>query len=149
MKVDSALISTKVNFAVDVYQHGKHISHEERHNLVVNAGVAWLLNLMAGASGYTALTKFAVGTSGTAPAAGDTDLGAQVILGDMTETTFATGKVTFKYYLGSGVGNGNTLREAGLKDVAGHLFARSTFTDVEKDATKVIIFTWVITIGVV
>ena len=46
-------------------------------NLVVTAGKNWIASRMASASA-SVMTHMAVGTSGTAPAAGDTTLGSEL-----------------------------------------------------------------------
>jgi len=82
-------------------------------NLVVNAGLYQIIDLIIGASDAD-FTHCGVGSGSNPPAAGDTDL--QTPIGDrkvITERFRSTNKGTFSTFFGSADNNG-TWREAGL-----------------------------------
>lgn len=103
-----------------------------------------------------------MGTSNTAAARSDTNLGAFVIgvaLGDVNKITGAPGELQFVATLEAGDGNGNTFREAGLftagaspstSDAPGtgpgttRLFARQVYPDIPKTAAIVVDYSWTI-----
>lgn len=103
-----------------------------------------------------------MGTSNTAAARSDTNLGAFVIgkaLGDVGKVTGAPGEIQFIATLDSGDANGFTLREAGLftaglapstSDAPGtgpgdtRLFARQVYPDIPKTAAVVVDYSWTI-----
>ncbi len=103
-----------------------------------------------------------MGSSNTAAARSDTNLGAYVIgkvLGDVGKVTGAPGELQFITTLGSGDANGVTLREAGLftagpapstSDTPGttpgstRMIARQVYPDVPKTVAIVIDYSWII-----
>lgn len=118
-------------------------------NLVTTVGKGVIANRMLAGPSQGAMTHMAVGTGGTAPAAGDTALGAEVG-GSRTALTSATnaGNVTtYVCTFGPGVGSG-TLAEAGLFNAAsaGLMQNRSTFAAIVKDPTDGLTITWTVTI---
>lgn len=103
-----------------------------------------------------------MGSSNTAAARSDTNLGAFLIgkiIGDSGKVTGAPGELQFIATLDSGDANGTTLREAGLftagaapsiSDTPGitpgstRMIARQVFPDVPKNPGIVVDFSWVI-----
>jgi len=103
-----------------------------------------------------------MGTSNTAAARSDTNLGAFVIgkvLGDVGKVTGAPGEIQFIATLDTGDANGFTLREAGLftagpvpstSDAPGtapgdtRMFARQVYPDIPKTAAVVVDYSWTI-----
>lgn len=103
-----------------------------------------------------------MGTSNTAAARTDTNLGAFVIgkaLADVNKITGAPGELQFVTTLESGDANGNTLREAGLftagaapatNDTPGtspgatRMFARQVYPDIPKTISIVVDYSWTI-----
>lgn len=103
-----------------------------------------------------------MGSSNTAAARSDTNLGAYIIgkpLVDINKITGAPGELQFVATLEAADGNGNTLREAGLftagaspstSDAPGttpgstRLFARQTHPDIPKTSSIVIDYSWTI-----
>lgn len=103
-----------------------------------------------------------MGTSNTAAARSDTNLGAFVFgvaLGNVNKITGAPGELQFVATLESGDANGNTLREAGLftagatpgtSDAPGttpgttRMFARQTYPDIPKTSSIVVDYSWTI-----
>jgi len=103
-----------------------------------------------------------MGSSNTAAARSDTNLGAFVVgkvIGDVGKVTGAPGEIKFIATLDSGDANGFTLREAGLftagatpstNDAPGNtpgvtrMFARQVYPDVPKTVAIVIDYSWTI-----
>jgi len=67
-----------VNVLIEHKRKGKVIDKREFHNIVVNAGLAEIVNLMIG-SNTTYFNAVAVGTGTTSPTASDTALGTEVM----------------------------------------------------------------------
>ena len=115
-------------------------------NLVVNVGLQEALDLLFGLGG-TAFGYVAVGSDGTAPAAGDTALGNEIARSDFDECSRTGQVVTADTWFGASEGNG-TWRESGLFNAAsaGKMLSRASFDPViTKDATKVVQIEWQIT----
>jgi hypothetical protein len=103
-----------------------------------------------------------MGTSNTAAARSDTNLGAFIIgkvIGDVGKINGAPGEITFVATLGTGDANGSTLREAGLftagaapstSDVPGttpgvtRMIARQVHPDVPKTVAIAVDYSWTI-----
>lgn len=120
---------------------------ERGHNLVVNAGLD-LHRDWAYGDAPAGLASFAIGTSGTAAAPGDTALGAQVLLASITSRTKGAQQITLKYFLSPPTANGNTLREAGLFTGSSVLFARYVLvTPIIKTVAISVTWVWDITWG--
>ena len=115
-------------------------------NLVVNAGLQETLDLLFGLGG-TVFGYLAVGSDNTAPAAGQTTLGNEIVRSDFDECSRSGQVVTASTWFGASEGNG-TWRESGLFNAAsaGKMLARALFDPViTKDATKVVQVEWSIT----
>lgn len=141
-----------VNVLVETFdvETGELLHSQEVHNLVVTAG----LNLLRDAinTGTCAfVTHFALGTGTTAVQPSDTTLGTEVVreaLADKNDDEDA--QLVCQYYLASGVGNGNTLAEAGLFTAAsgGTMYARVVLADpIIKTAAVATSFTWTLSWG--
>jgi hypothetical protein len=88
----------------------------------------------------------AVGTSGTAPAAGDTTITGDVTVA-LTSKSRTTNVVTMVGDWAAGSATA-ALQECGLKDGAsGNLVGRATFTTINKGALDTLKITWTWTIG--
>lgn len=122
---------------------GRVLSRDWRHNLVVDAGLNKLRDLLFGDQ-LAGITHGAVGTLVTAPAAADVALGAEVFRDVLAQRLKVSKALTLKLVLGSQQGNGNTLREAGLFDAAagGTMYARVTPAEVIKTDAILVIYTW-------
>lgn len=120
----------------------------DQHNLVVTTGKDYIASRIKDATA-TAMSHMAVGTSGTAAAAGDTTLGAEVGRVALDSTTVSTNTVTYVATFPAGTGTG-TLAEGGLFNAgaAGTMLCRTLFSStITKGASDVVIVTWVLTIG--
>ena len=82
-------------------------------------------------------THMAVGTDDTAPAIGDTALGAEVTRKAIQESTTGVSDIILSLYLNSAESNGNSLVEVGLLDAAaaGNLLVRDIFTAIAKNSS--------------
>lgn len=118
----------------------------EFHNLIVNSG----LNLLGTVELSTAVSYCRVGTSNTAPAAGQTDLGARhgtptftIVSGyPQTGSQIATEPkyhfITRVYEFAAGTIDGAALAEVGLfNGASGAMFARALIKDGEGDPTTI------------
>ena len=111
------------------------------------------------------LFSMRMGSSNTAAARSDTNLGAFTIgkeIGDVGKVTGAPGEIKFLATLDSGDANGTTLREAGLftrgdaaiptpsdpvvvgDSTKPRMFARQVYPDVPKTGAIVVDYTWTI-----
>ena len=149
---EQAIIRLDSNVQIDVHSahDGRFLFGDRVHNLVVTSGRNLIRDLLSGAS-TDELTHFGVGTSSTAVAAGDTDLGAIIGAGRdvLTDINSASGQLTVKYYLNSSTGNGSTLREAGIFNASsgGALFARAVHSAIVKTSSVTVTYSWLITIS--
>lgn len=116
-------------------------------NLVVTVGKDWIASRMAGTSSNV-MGYMAVGTDSTAPAVGNTTLGAEVARVALTSTTPSTNTVTYVATFGAGVGTG-ALTEAGLFNAAsvGTMLSRTTYSVINKGSGDEMTVTWVLTVG--
>ena len=116
-------------------------------NLVVNVGLQEALDKLFGLDPGDAFGYVAVGSDGTAPAAGDTALGSEIARSDFDSCSRSGQVVTASVWFGASEGNG-TWRESGLFNAAaaGKMLCRSLFDPViTKDTTKVVQIEWQIT----
>jgi hypothetical protein len=105
--------------------------------MITDAGLNLVRNWLAGDS-VNAPSHCAVGTDDTAPAAGDTTLGAEVHRNALgTEQKGTTGKTTLKMTLLSTQANGSALKEVGILNAAasGDLVNRLTHTTINKTSS--------------
>lgn len=154
-------IAPRVNVCVQVWDagtpealeaaregRGRLISETRGHNRVPNTGRNLLRDLLNG-DAVSGLTEFAIGTSATATSNNDTELVAEVLRDELTDTSKGDLKLTAQYFLSSTLLNGQTLREAGLFTDDDTLFARYVLgTPIAKTSAIAVTFTWVITFTV-
>ena len=116
-------------------------------NLVVTVGKDWIASRMVGTAANT-MGYMAVGTDATAPAAGNTTLGAEVARVAVTSQTASTNTVTYVATFGAGTGTG-ALTEAGLfnANTSGTMLSRTTYSVINKGSGDEMTITWVITVG--
>lgn len=116
-------------------------------NLVVTVGKNWIASRMSGTSSDV-MGWMAVGTDSTAPATGNTTLGAEIARVALTSTTPSTNTVTYVAVFGAGVGTG-ALVEAGLfnANTSGTMLSRTTYSTINKGSGDEMTVTWVITVG--
>lgn len=127
---------------------------DERHvkNLVVTEGLNWIANRLALATPSKGpMSHMAVGTSATAPSAGQTDLLAQ--LGTrvtLDSATVSTNTITYVATFPSGGStHSGALVEAAIMNAstAGDMLCRTTFAAVNKGNDDTVTITWTVTIA--
>lgn len=120
---------------------------EEVHNLILTVGRNMIADRLLASPTLGVPTHMGVGTSGTAPAVGDTTITGETRVA-LTSKTRSTNVVTFVGDWAAGSATG-TLQEAGLWDAAsaGNLVGRATFTSIAKGASDTLKVTWTWTIG--
>lgn len=128
---------------------------EEREidNLVVNAGLAYIISRMVGTS-QAVMSHMALGSGATAAAAGQTDLvsilGAREPLDSTTISGTANEKVVYVSSFEAGDATGAVV-EAGIFNAAsaGTMLCRTVFPVVNKAADDAMTVTWTITLSAV
>lgn len=129
---------------------GNVLETREIPNLVVTAGKTFIAASMLKTTANTpiAMTHMAVGTSSTAPAAGDTTLGAEAGRVTLASSTSSANVVTYTATFPAGTGTG-ALVEAGIFNAssAGTMLCRTTFSVVNKGAADAMSITWTITVS--
>lgn len=143
--VPGAPVRTIVNVRLDVMdvRSGRLRRRIQAHNRAVDVGLTMLRDHIYGDTVAT-VSHCAVGSDGTAPAAGDTALGTEVLRGELLQRTKGTASLTLTFLVGSQQANGETLREWGLLTAAsgGLLYARVTPEEVVKTIAVQVLCTW-------
>lgn len=131
-------------------KEGNVIDERSIPNLVVNAGKTFIAASMlkTTTNSPVAMTHMAVGTSGTAPAAGDTALGGEAGRVVLASATSSSNVVTYTATFPAGTGTG-ALVEAGIFNASssGTMLCRTTFPVVNKGAADAMSITWTITVS--
>jgi len=134
-------------------QHGYAKEKREIDNLVVNAGLAYIVSRMVGVA-KAVMSHMAVGSGTTPAAAANTDLGN--LLGSrkaLTSTTISGANnesVVYVCTFSPGEGTG-AITEAGVFNAAssGDMLCRTVFAVVNKAAADSMVITWTITLSAV
>ena len=119
-------------------------------NLIVDVGKAAIPEqLLAAPSTHNKPTHMAIGTGSTAPAAGNTALGAEIDRNALSSKTRSTNVLTMVANWAAGDGTNAAIAEAGVFDAAstGNLYSRATFTAINKGASDTLQITWTYTFG--
>lgn len=120
-------------------------------NLVVNAGLAYIISRMVNTS-KTVMGFMAVGSGTTAAAAGDTALVSQLGSRKALDSTTITGsnseKVQYICTFAAGEGTG-AITEAGIFNASssGDMLCRTVFAVVNKAADDTMVITWTVTLS--
>lgn len=116
-------------------------------NLVVTSGKAFIASRMVG-TGSAVMSHMAVGTSTTAPVAGQTALVSEIARAAIVSGTSSTNVVTYSAVFAAGVGTG-AITEAGILNAgtAGTMLSRTVFSVVNKEADDSLTINWQITIN--
>lgn len=130
-------------FQARAYRRGRLFWELTEPNLVVDLADVALPKLVSGA---ITIADIGVGTDATAPAAGDTGL-TDAVLRSLSSVSYpAAGKVAWSWRILASEANGLAIREFGLFDSTGALFARkTTAAAIDKDADVTISGTWALT----
>jgi hypothetical protein len=132
-------------FVLDIYRRGKLIEHFEEKNLIVDNSKQTHARLLGGDVASRSITKFGVGTNGTAPAGGNTSLTGGLVKAIDGVSYPATNQVQFAFSLTSGEANGVGILEFGLLTAGSILYARKVRSVVlNKDSDVSLAGTWTI-----
>jgi hypothetical protein len=146
---ENETIEMRGNVVIELFNPatGEIKDRREIKNLVVNAGKAFIASRMVGvASGV--MSHMAIGSSGTAAAAGDTALGAQLGRVALSSIGAAGAVVTHAATFPAGTGTGAVV-EAGIFNAAsaGTMQCRTVFPVVNKGADDGMQITWTVTVS--
>ena len=129
-----------------------NVKEQSEHNLVVDAGLAYIASRMKDATA-TVMSHMAVGTGTTAAADAQTTLVTESARVALTSTTIVTTTVTndsVQYVATFNPGTGTAaLTEAGLFNAAsnGTMLARTVFPVINKGALDTLTITWKVTVA--
>lgn len=134
-------------------KNGQVKDTREVKNLVVNAGLAYIISRMVGTS-KAVMSHMAVGSGGTATAGGQTDLVSMLGVREALDSTTIMGSInekvqyTCSFEPGDGTG---AIVEAGIFNAAtgGDMLCRTVFPVVNKQADDTMAITWTITVSAV
>ena len=126
---------------------GKIKEEHEFKNLVVTVGKNFVASRMVGTAANV-MSHMAIGSSGTAAAAGDTALGGELGRVALASATSTANVVTYTATFPAGTGTGAVV-EAGVFNAgtAGTMLCRTTFAVVNKGADDAMSVTWTVTIS--
>lgn len=126
---------------------GQLKERREIKNLVVSVGKAFIASRMVGTAAAV-MSHMAVGSSSTAPAAGDTTLGTELGRVALSSLTSAGAVVTHSATFPAGTGTGAVV-EAGVFNAgsAGTMQCRTVFPVVNKGADDAMQITWTVTVS--
>jgi len=137
-----------------VRKDGAYEDHGWKDNLVVTAGLEFVVDAFQNATELENMNFHAVGTTDTTVAAGDTALGAETLMGNANRpagTQGENGATTYQSQvtITNNSGGQVIVREAGLfsANAAGIMFARQLTGDVTLDDQDSIQTTWEITVS--
>lgn len=111
-------------FRLEIFRQGKLSDVFEERNLIVDGSKLAHARLLGGDVANRSIGKIGFGTSGTAPAAGNTGLTGAFVKNIDSVAYPATNQVQFNISLAAGEGNGLSVMEFGLFTVGGSLYAR-------------------------
>lgn len=119
----------------------------EIHNLIVDVGRNGIMQQILASPTISKPSHMAIGTGATAPAAGNTALGAEIDRNALTSKAGNVGVVTMVGDWAAGDGTNSAIAEAGIFDAAstGNMYSRATFTAINKQAADTLSITWTFT----
>lgn len=133
-------------FLLEVFRRGELIERVEDHNLIVDNSKQTHARLLGGDVANRSVTQFAVGTSGTAPAGGNTAITNAYTKAVDGVTYPATNKVRFAFSLDTTEANGKAILEFGLLTAASVLYARKVRASaLAKESDIAFVGAWTIT----
>jgi hypothetical protein len=126
---------------------GKLKAVRDADNLIVDVGRDGIMEQLVAAPAVAKPTHMAVGTGATAPAAGNTALGAEVDRNSLTTKTRSLGVLTMVGDWAAGDATNAALAEAGVFNAASGpaMYSRATFTAIDKQAADTLQITWTYT----
>lgn len=120
----------------------------EVDNLIVTTGRDAIIERLDSTPATSQPTHMAIGTGATAPAAGNTALGAEIDRNALTSSTASGGVLTMVGNWAAGDGTNAAITEAGVLNASstGTLYSRATFTAINKGASDTLQITWTYTL---
>ena len=130
MKSEMAVVVTGV-----LYDENNNIKQKfVKHNLITSVGFDFVSNCLGSTTRPEPISQIGVGTNNTAPALGDTNLGALKLKKACTYThTAGTTSLVFQTSFGAGEATG-ALVEAGIFTGDGTLFDRVVYPVINKES---------------
>ena len=140
----------KASGALKVVLTGPDGKVKEEHdfkNLVVTVGKNFVASRIVGTASNI-MSHMAIGSGGTAAAAGDTTLGTELGRVTLASASATNNVVTYTATFPAGTGTG-AIVEAGVLNAAsaGTLLCRTVFAVVNKGANDAMSITWTVTIS--
>lgn len=127
---------------------GEIKQEETIHNLIVNTGIYGIMDQVLASPTVGKPTHMAIGTGGTAPAAGQTALTTELDRNALTSKTRNNAVVTVVADWAAGDGTG-AITEAGIFNASssGDMYARALFSVINKAAGDTLSITWTLTLS--
>lgn len=133
-------------FTLRVYRRGSLVELFEEANLIVDNSKQIHAKLLGGSVANQSVTQISFGTSGTAPAGGNTTITDPYTKALDTVTYPATNQVSFNFSLSTSEANGKAIMEFGLLTAGSSLYARKVRSAaLNKDTDISVAGSWVIT----
>jgi hypothetical protein len=120
------------------------VQQQEVSNLIVDTGLAWIVDQLASVPALAPLSHMELGTDGTPPLEGDTALGAPIVgsrLAFATGPTQSGSDLIYSGFWGPGVATNPSIREAGDFNaaVAGTMIGRIAIGPFPKTAEHILL----------
>lgn len=133
-------------------KHGNIKDTRQIKNLVVNAGLTYIVNRMKSdvSGGKAIMSHMAVGSGSTSASASQTDLGSILGSREALDSTTISGANALIYVASFEAGDGTgAITEAGIFNASsgGDMLCRSVFSVVNKGANDSMNVTWTITLS--
>jgi hypothetical protein len=128
-------------------KHGRLKAVREEDNLIVTTGRDAIIERLDASPATATPSHMGLGTSSTAPAAGNTTLTAEPTRVALTSNTSSGGVLTMVGNWAAGTATG-TWAEAGVFNAltTGTMYSRATFTAIPKGASDTLQITWTYTL---
>lgn len=143
---DSATVKGKVRVELRD-ERGRLKALREVDNLIVTTGRDAIIERLDSAPTTAVPSHMGLGTSATAPAAGNTTLTAEPTRSALSSSTSSGGVLTMVANWAAGAATG-TWAEAGVFNAltTGTMYSRATFTAINKGANDTLQITWTYTL---
>jgi len=133
-------------FRLRVYRGSELIEEFIEKNLIVDGSKLIHAKLLGGAVANNSVTQISFGTSGTAPASGNTSITNPYTKAIDTVTYPASNQVSFNFSLGTSENNGAAIMEFGLLTAGSALYARKVRAAALSKASDLTLSgSWIIT----
>ena len=146
MRIEDQIAPVTGHFRLEVRRAGEVVEVVDEPNLVVVGSKTCLSRLVGGAVTGKQITTIGFGTSGTAPASGNTALTGAFTKAVDSVSYPASNQVRFAFSLSSSEANGMAILEFGLLTGDSTLFARKVRSSAfNKDSDVSVAGTWTLT----